>query len=68
MIDNDRKTGFNSSIQIANEQIIQHVEFDYVVIAIKNESVAKQISNKLCNEYDLKRQQIIWNNHEFCLA
>lgn len=67
-IDNDRKTGFNSSIQIANEQIIQHVEFDYVVIAIKNESVAKQISNKLCNEYDLKRQQIIWNNHEFCLA
>lgn len=67
-IDNDRNQRLNSSIGIVSEQIIQHIEFDYVVIAIKNEGVAKQISDKLCNEYDLKRQQIIWNNHEFCLA
>lgn len=67
-IDNNSKQRLNGGIQIANEQIFQHEEFDYVVIAIKNEGVAKQISDKLGNQYDLKPDQIIWKNHEFGFA
>lgn len=65
-IDNSSKLG-NDETSILKEQAIKTLEFDYVVIAIKDEGVAKQITDKLSTEYDVKPQQIIWKNHEYRL-
>lgn len=46
--------------EIKGPEILREISCDYIVIAVKSESTAKEIMEELANLYQIKREKLIW--------
>ena len=68
-VDKNYKNINNVYMNITSPQILDSLQYDYILIAIENEEIAKQVINELINR-NIERNKIIWNEYkkEFVLT